>query len=129
MPDMSQWDADAPGATTVWWASKVAAVPISCRTKFQDFIHALAAYNANPTADALNTLGDRVLTLINALPNGTLPLPLRERIAVGLRPGQLRDKLHSSTHHIKGESDNLILGLKNLIANLGGHLVPDAYRV
>ena len=69
------------------------------------------------------------MVLISALPNRTAPLPLRERIAVGLRPGQLRDKLHSSTHHMKGESENLILGLKNLVANIGGQLVPDRYQV
>lgn len=129
MPDMSRWDADAPVPTTVWWASKAEAVPMECRPKFQDFLHALGAYNANHSAETLNTLSERVLSLINALPNKTAPLPLRERIAVGLRPGHLRDKLHSSTQHMKGESDNLILGLKNLVANLGGHLVPQAYQV
>jgi hypothetical protein len=129
MPDMSKWDADAPVPTTVWWASRAEAVPMECRAKFQDFLNALGAYNANASPANRNILCDRVKLLINALPNRTAPLPLRERLAAGLRPGQLRDKLHSSTHHMKGESDNLISGLKNLVANLGGHLVPDSYQV
>ena len=129
MPDMSRWDADAPGLTTIWWASKVNAVPIECRTKFQDFIHALGAYNGNPSPTTRNNLCDHVSELIKALPNRTGSLPARERLAAALRPGYLRDKLHSSTYVTKGDSDNLILGLKNLVANVGGNLVPDQYQV
>jgi hypothetical protein len=129
MPDMSMWDADAPGVTTIWWASKVDAVPTERRTKFQDFIHALGAYNANPSPQTRNNLSDQTLGLIKALPNRPIALPARERVAAVMRPGYLRDKLHSSTHKGKGESDNLILGLKNLVASVGGQLVPDNYQV
>ena len=129
MPDMSKWEADAPGATTVWWAARAEVVPMECRPKFQDFLNALGAYNANATPETRSNLSDHVLQLINALPNKTVALPLRERIAVSLTHGQLRDKLHSSTHHMKCECDNLKLGLKNLVANVGGQLVPQNYQV
>jgi hypothetical protein len=129
MPDMSRWNADAPGNTSAWWIQQACVVPDEARAEFNEFVAALNTYTLAATAANLNAVCARVSALIEAIPNSSARMPSRERFASLLPGGRLRDMMHSSTAKGKGESDNLVLGLKNLVATLGGHIVPKAYEV
>ncbi len=126
--DMSRWDADQPGTGTAWWASRVGVVPVAARQSFQHFLTALAAYNAAPGGSALHQLNVAVSELIEALPNRSTPAPVRERLAGILGDGKLRGLFHSSTYAPMSDSQNLILGLTNLLAMVGGSTVAARYR-
>ena len=129
MPDMSKWLADQPGTTGVWWLQQVGVVPRGAQVEFNAFVAALNAYNFANTPANLDALSARVSALMEAIPNSSARMPGRERIANVLPKGKLQNMMHSSTaNSSKGESENLLLALKNLMGALGGHLVPKAYR-
>jgi hypothetical protein len=130
MPDMSKWLADQPGTTGVWWRQQIAVVPSVAMTKFNAFATALDVYNFANNPGNLNALSASVSALIDAIPTGAARMPGRERVANLLPDGRLRNMMHSSTANAgKGESENLILALKNLMQALGGQLVPRNYQV
>lgn len=126
--DMSRWDADEPGTTSVWWASRGSTVPDSASVQFQRFLTALSAYNHHPNTDTVHGLSIAVSELIEGLPNQATPAPTRERLAQVLRHGKVHDLLHSSTYAPATSSQNLMLALMNLLARVGGQVVPMRYR-
>jgi hypothetical protein len=130
MPDMSRWNADQPGTTGIWWTQQASVVPRVALAEFNEFVAALNAYNLANTPANLNVLSARVSALIEALPNSLARMKGRERIASVLPDGRLRNMMHSSTaNSSKSESENLVVGLKNLVAALGGQIVPQRYQV
>jgi len=129
MPDMSKWLADQPGTTGQWWQQQASVVPRGAQVEFNAFVQALNVYNFANTPSNLAALSARVSALMEAIPNSSARMPGRERIANVLPKGKLQNMMHSSTaNSSKGESENLLLALKNLMGALGGNLVPKAYR-
>jgi hypothetical protein len=129
MPDMSKWLADQPGTTGQWWQQQASVVPRGVQVEFNAFVAALNTYNFANTPANQDALSARVSALIEAIPNVNSRMPGRERIASVLPKGKLQTMMHSSTANAsKGESENLLLALKNLMGTLGVHLVPKAYR-
>ncbi len=124
--DMSRWDADQPGTTTMWWAARIGAVPSAAHGAFQRFLTALGAYNAG--GGSLHPLNVAVTELIEAIPNRAAPAPVRERLVQMMGYAGIRSTLGSSTYSPASKSQNLILGLTNLLAALGGQSVPMRYR-
>jgi hypothetical protein len=129
MPDMSKWLADQPGTTGQWWQQQASVVSRGAQVEFNAFVQALNTYNFANTPSNLAALSARVSALMEAIPNSSARMPGRERIANVLPKGKLQNMMHSSTaNSSKGESENLLLALKNLMGTLGGDLVPKAYR-
>jgi hypothetical protein len=125
--DMSKWDADQPGITAAWWDQRRGAVPAAAYLEFQRFLNALGAYNAAPGGGTLE-LSTRVAELIEALPNKSTPAPVRERLARALGDNRIGNLLHPSSYTPASDSQNLILGLTNLLEAVGGTIVPARYR-
>ncbi len=124
MPDMSQWDADQPGDTPVWWTLKATMIPATVRQQFALFIGHLTAYDADKSDARRDKLVNAILDLIHALPKEQTAkvLPAREVLARVLPKGKLQQKLHSGKfQRFSGPYSNLILGLTNLITKVGGN--------
>jgi hypothetical protein len=125
--DMSRFDADLPQTAPGWWAARSAVIPAVANLPFQGFLAALTAYAAAPAANVLN-VSTAATILIEALPNGPVPAPARERIAMALPDGRLRNMLRPSGYSSLTQSQNLILGLNNLLKIINGGIVPLSHR-
>lgn len=130
MRDMSRWNADQPGTTAIWWTQQASAIPRVAQVEFNEFVAALSTYNLANTPANLSAVSESVSALIDAIPNSIARIKGRERIAIALPEGKLRNLMHSSTANSgRCESENLLLGLRNLVTALGGNIVPKAYQV
>lgn len=133
--DMSKWDADQPGTTEAWWKGRSAHVPFTATEQFNSFLEALGAYNLSPTAGTLWNLQNAATALVRALKNEKVRTKdfRRNQIAsftiqilgrVELQPLRSVGSSHAST---AGANENLIHGIRNLLATFGTTVIPDQY--
>ncbi|MGW8367887.1 MAG: hypothetical protein ACWGPN_04310 [Gammaproteobacteria bacterium] len=177
MPDMSRWEADAPGLTSAWWAAHRSCVPPALHGRFDEFTNLLNIYNLAPNpanlapvsacvGHLLDELGSRVepkyksqvmqtayklatmpktqkpaqgQTRLQSLknqfnaqkvpthmPGGMLQskAPVRERIGTALNMPGIKTSSAKKT-----PTENLEIGLRNLMEALGAAPVPPQYDV
>lgn len=125
--DMSRWNADVPGTTVVWWQGQQECVPAIARQAFQVLLSALTVHNAG-AAGNLWGVCYAASDLIDMLPSGPVAAPIRERVGQVLPDGRLRNMVRPSAFSSLTESQNLILGLNNLMKLIGGGYVPLNHR-
>ena len=116
MADFSNWQADEPGVTPMWWRGNQSHFPRHVEAEFNEFLLVLDFYcGREPSHDNMDRVLNAVAKLKSALANTRTKTLVPKLIAV--RTGN--------------ECPNLVRALDNLVNVLNPRVnpVPKAYRI
>jgi hypothetical protein len=116
MADFSNWQADEPGVTPMWWRGNRSHFPSRVEAEFGEFLLVLDLYcGRDPTHDNMDRVINAVAKLRSALTTSRVKTIVPRLVAV--RTG--------------GEYPNIVRALDNLVETLRPRVnpVPNSYRI